>query len=99
MVHIHLDITHITSPLHTVFSISRGAKRAAETIQIRLKMGDVVGRGECVPYQRYGETPRSVMQQIEALRPKIEQGLERVDLQKIMPAGAARCAIDCALWD
>lgn len=99
MVHIQLDITHITSPLHTVFSISRGAKHAAETIQLRLRMGDAVGRGECVPYPRYGETPRSVMQQIEALRPQLEQGLERSELQDIMPAGAARCAIDCALWD
>ena len=57
------------------------------------------GRGECVPYARYGETPESVVAAIEALRDGIGQGLGRDALQTAMPAGAARNAIDCALWD
>ncbi len=57
------------------------------------------GRGECVPYARYGETIESVSGQIEAVRTAIEKEALRHELQKLMPAGAARNAVDCALWD
>jgi L-alanine-DL-glutamate epimerase-like enolase superfamily enzyme len=57
------------------------------------------GRGECVPYLRYGETVESVTAQIEGLRPQIEAGLDRRTLQTAMPPGAARNALDCAFWD
>ena len=57
------------------------------------------GRGECVPYARYGETVASVTAAIENARPAMESGISREELQALMPAGAARCALDCAMWD
>ncbi|MEH6744400.1 N-acetyl-D-Glu racemase DgcA [Hyphomonas sp.] len=94
-----LEITDISSSLKTAFTISRGAKTSAETIRVTLREGDAIGRGECVPYPRYGETQSGVRAAIEALRAQIEGGLSREALQAEMPAGAARCALDCALWD
>ena len=94
-----LEITDISSSLKTAFTISRGAKTSAETIRVTLREGDAIGRGECVPYPRYGETQSGVRAAIEALRARIEGGLSREALQAEMPAGAARCALDCALWD
>jgi len=57
------------------------------------------GRGECVPYARYGESVENVTAAIEAMRPRLAEGLDRAGLQKAMPAGAARNALDCAFWD
>ncbi|MEP0313458.1 MAG: N-acetyl-D-Glu racemase DgcA [Hyphomonas sp.] len=94
-----LEITDISSPLKAAFTISRGAKTSAETIRVTLREGDALGRGECVPYPRYGETQSGVRAAIEALRAQIEGGLSREALQAEMPAAAARCALDCALWD
>ena len=94
-----LVITAVSSPLAAVFAISRGSKNSAETVQIVLNRGDSSGRGECVPYARYGETSASVIAEIEAIRPQLEAGIGREDLQSLLPAGAARCAVDCALWD
>lgn len=59
----------------------------------------VVGRGECVPYARYGETVESVLQQLNDISPILSSGLGRHELQSLLPAGAARNAVDCALWD
>jgi L-Ala-D/L-Glu epimerase len=86
-------------PLAARFSISRGAKTEAEVIVAEIHDGDLRGRGECVPYARYGETPDSVRAAIEALAARIGEGLDRDALQSALPAGAARNAIDCALWD
>ena len=61
--------------------------------------GKARGRGECVPYARYGESVESVTSAIEAMRPRLAQGLTRGALQTAMPAGAARNALDCAFWD
>ena len=61
--------------------------------------GDHRGRGEAVPYARYGETPEGVLAQIEAARAAIEAGCDRAALQRLLPPGAARNALDCALWD
>ena len=94
-----LEIKAISSPLKTAFTISRGAKTSAETVQLTLTEGTMRGRGECVPYARYGETVENVVATIEAIRAEIEAGLGRDDLQALLPAGAARCAIDCAMWD
>ena len=99
MGHRTLEITDISSPLKAAFTISRGAKTSAETIRVTLREGDALGRGECVPYPRYGETQSGVRAAIEALRAQVEGGLSREALQAEMPAGAARCALDCALWD
>src|SRR6185295_4245140 len=65
----------------------------------RIEDGGVAGRGECVPYARYGESLDSVLAEIESLRHDIETGLDRENLQARLPAGAARNALDCALID
>jgi L-alanine-DL-glutamate epimerase-like enolase superfamily enzyme len=64
-----------------------------------LSGGGFSGRGECVPYARYGESIESVTAALEVLRPRLATGLTRETLQKVMPPGAARNAMDCALWD
>lgn len=81
------------------FRIARGTKAEAHVVLVSLAEAGAVGRGECVPYGRYGESVDSVTAQIEALRPGLEAGLTRTDLQAALPAGAARNAVDCALWD
>jgi L-Ala-D/L-Glu epimerase len=87
-------------PLKRVFTISRGAKTEAVVVVAELDDGDRGrGRGEAVPYARYGETPEGVLAAIEALRPALRDGLDRAALAAALPAGAARNALDCALWD
>ncbi|MFC3077891.1 N-acetyl-D-Glu racemase DgcA [Phenylobacterium terrae] len=86
-------------PIAGAFTIARGAKTEAEVVIAKIADGAARGRGECVPYARYGETPVGVMAQIESLRGDIEAGLDRAALQARLPAGAARNALDCALWD
>lgn len=86
-------------PIAGTFRISRGSKTVAEIVTCTIKEGSFTGRGECVPYKRYGETIESVLAQIEAVRTMLEEGLDRKSLQETMPAGAARNAVDCALWD
>ena len=86
-------------PIAGSFTISRGAKTEAVVVVAELSDGSHRGRGECVPYARYGETVESVVAAIEAMRPQIAGGLDRAGLQQAMAAGAARNALDCALWD
>lgn len=86
-------------PLAATFVISRGAKTEAEVVVAEIVDGAAVGRGEATPYGRYGETTGGVLAQIEAMRGELAAGLDRQSLQEAMPAGAARNAIDCALWD
>ncbi len=86
-------------PIAGAFVISRGAKTEAAVVTVTLAEGSAVGRGECVPYARYGESIDSVMAAIEAARADIEAGITRRRLLAAMPAGAARNAVDCALWD
>jgi len=81
------------------FVISRGAKTEALVVVAELAQGDKRGRGECTPYARYGESVDSVLAQIETARAALEAGADRVALQRLLPAGAARNALDCALWD
>ena len=95
----HLEITPVSSPLRAAFAISRGAKTEAVTLRVRLQQDGATGWGECVPYARYGETVENVTTAIEAMRHAMEDGMTRITLQDQMPAGAARCALDCALWD
>ncbi len=94
-----LSVAPVSSPLARSFSISRGAKTSAETVLVTLEHKGKRGRGECVPYGRYGESVDSVIQQIENQRSAIENGMDRAALQEALPAGAARCAVDCAFWD
>lgn len=86
-------------PIAGTFTISRGSKTEAEVITCTISDGANRGWGECVPYKRYGETVDGVRDAIEAMRRQIEDGISRTALLDVMPAGAARNAIDCALWD
>src|SRR3989344_5901955 len=86
-------------PIRGKFAISRGSKTEAKVIVATIRDGAHQGRGECVPYSRYGETIESVQKQIATAKSAIESGLVRDDLQNLLPAGAARNALDCALWD
>src|SRR6202142_4552303 len=86
-------------PIAGSFAISRGAKTEAVVVVAELGDGKARGRGECVPYARYGESVASVMTQINAMRPQLAAGLDRRALQSAMPPGAARNALDCAFWD
>ena len=86
-------------PLAGVFAISRGSKTEAVVVVAELSDGTHRGRGESGPYARYGETPDGIVAAIEAERPVLRRGLDRGALQRAMPAGAARNALDCAYWD
>ncbi|MGD0314391.1 MAG: N-acetyl-D-Glu racemase DgcA [Xanthobacteraceae bacterium] len=86
-------------PLAGVFAISRGSKTEAVVVVAELSDGTHRGRGESVPYARYGETSDGIVAAIEAERPVLGRGLDRGALQRAMPAGAARNALDCAYWD
>src|SRR6185295_4919950 len=86
-------------PIAGAFTISRGAKTEAEVVVAEVSDGTHAGRGECVPYPRYGETVAGVTAALEAMRALLTDGLSRQALQNAMPAGAARNALDCALWD
>src|SRR5258708_34859813 len=86
-------------PIAGTFSISRGAKTEAVVVVAELSDGTRRGRGECVPYARYGEAVEGVAAAIEAMRAEIGCGLDRERLQSVMGPGAARNALDCAFWD
>jgi len=86
-------------PLASAFVISRGAKTEARVVVVELGDGAHLGRGEAVPYPRYGETVEGVLDEIEALRNRVGSGLDRIALQAALSPGAARNALDCALWD
>jgi L-alanine-DL-glutamate epimerase-like enolase superfamily enzyme len=86
-------------PLKTPFVIARGAKTEAVTVVATITQGRTAGHGECTPYARYGESVEGVVVAIESVRAAIESGADRGELQKLLPAGAARNALDCALWD
>jgi len=86
-------------PIAGSFAISRGAKTEAAVVVAELGDGKARGRGECVPYGRYGESLDSVLAQLRAMAPRLSAGLDRKALQKAMPPGAARNALDCAFWD
>jgi len=86
-------------PLAGAFTISRGSKTEAVVVVAQLSDGTHRGRGEAVPYARYGESPDSVVAAIEAMRSALRRGLSRTALQDAMPPGAARNALDCAYWD
>jgi len=94
-----LSFTSERWPIAGSFAISRGAKTEAVVVVAELSDGKAKGRGECVPYARYGESVDSVTAALAAMRPQLAAGLDRAALQKAMPPGAARNALDCAFWD
>jgi L-alanine-DL-glutamate epimerase-like enolase superfamily enzyme len=95
----HLETTILTYPIAGVFTIARGSRTEAQVIVCSISYRGVTGRGECVPYRRYGETLASVEEEILAQRDFIADGGSRHELVKRMKPGAARNAIDCAFWD
>lgn len=86
-------------PIAGTFTISRGAKTEAKVVVAELSDGQFTGRGECVPYARYGESPEAVLGAVETLRAGLAAGMSRMELQNTLPPGAARNALDCAFWD
>lgn len=86
-------------PLHTPFVIARGSRSEAKVVVVEIEEDGVKGVGECTPYPRYGESIASVMAQILTIGEQLESGITREQLQHLLPAGAARNAVDCALWD
>ena len=81
------------------FTISRGSRTHADVVVVEVRQGDAVGRGECVPYPRYGESIEQTLAAIEGQRASIEAGADRAALGQALKPGAARNALDCALWD
>jgi L-alanine-DL-glutamate epimerase-like enolase superfamily enzyme len=90
-----ITATPETFRLAETFTISRGSRDVADVLTVAVAHDGLVGRGECVPYKRYGETMESVTAQINALPNVTDQR----ELQEAMSAGAARNALDCAFWD
>lgn len=82
-------------PIRGAFTISRGSKTQSDVVLVEARDGSALGRGECVPYPRYNETVAGALADIAAL----PRGTDRAGLQKAMKPGAARNAVDCALWD
>ncbi len=94
-----LTVRHESWPIAGKFTISRGSKTSAEVVVVTLEEDGAMGRGECVPYARYGETLEGVMAALEAARPRLEAGLGRDGVAEVLEPRAARNALDCALWD
>ncbi|WBF68884.1 dipeptide epimerase [Desulfovibrio subterraneus] len=91
----HLETYRDVFRLAKAFTISRGSRTEAVVVRVEITDNGMTGRGECVPYARYGETVESVTEQIRSL----SMPVSREQLQTALPAGAARNAVDCALWD
>jgi len=92
---VQISVRKDVFPLAQVFTISRGSRTSAHVLTVTVNDGGHVGRGECVPYARYNETLDSVIAELEGL----PDGVSRAALQNALPAGAARNAVDCAIWD
>ena len=90
---------HQRFPLTRPFRIARGVKTAADVVEVTIEQDGNSGRGEGVPYPRYGESIDSALAAIEGVRGALESGCDRERLLSLLPAGAARNAVDCALWD
>lgn len=86
-------------PLHTAFVISRGSRTEARVVTVEIEENGIRGVGECTPYPRYDESEASVMAQIASVVTALERGASREQLQHLLPAGAARNALDSALWN
>ena len=86
-------------PIAGRFTISRGSRTEVRVVVAELRDERAAGRGECVPYARYGESVAGVLEAIASVRSEVEQGLTRDALRRVLPPGAARNALDCAMWD
>ncbi|WP_339863843.1 N-acetyl-D-Glu racemase DgcA [Paremcibacter congregatus] len=99
MISRRLSVRPETWVLNEPFHISRGSRTEAHLITAELEHCKVTGCGEAAPYARYGETIDSVMTQLADVTDAVEDGVSPEELQALLPAGAARNAVDCALWD
>lgn len=97
LVTLSIESREETWPLRETFRISRGSRTEARVVVVTASDGHYVGRGEGVPIRRYNQTSESVLAQIDSI--KSEKDLNRERLQKLLPPGTARNALDCALWD
>src|SRR6266705_4213287 len=93
----HIEANEQSCPLDKPFRIARGTRTEARAVVVTVSDGHCTGRGEATPIARYGQSAASVLAQIESM--KSEKSLDRQQIQKLLPAGAARNALDCALWD
>lgn len=93
-----VSIWHQAYRLTRPFTIGHGTRTVADCVHVTITQGSHRGEAACIPYARYGESIDSVMDQIESIRSALERGLSIAELQMALPAGAARNAIDCALW-
>jgi len=96
---LEFTVTEEVWPLQQPFRISRGTRTEARVIVVTAVDGKLTGRGEAVPSRRYRETVASVIIQLEPIFSATGKGIDRKRVQKLLPAGAARNALDCALWD
>ncbi|MEE2775554.1 MAG: N-acetyl-D-Glu racemase DgcA [Acidobacteriota bacterium] len=94
-----LEYAQETWPVAGVFRISRGEVTSSTVLTVELTDGDWTGRGEASPEGHFGESMQNSMNQLDALRPRLEANLDHEELQSLLPACAARNALDCALWD
>ena len=94
-----LNVEHQTWRLKNPFSIARGTKKSAEVIYVEIKQGKYKGRGEALPYQRYGETIENSIEEIKKNKKFIENGADRNQIRTVIKSKTAQNAIDCALWD
>ncbi|HHL43460.1 MAG TPA: dipeptide epimerase [Hellea balneolensis] len=95
----HISIQICKYPIRGTFRIAHGTVSEVEVVQVDITEHGMTGRGECRPYPRYGESTKSVTREIKKIRNELEAGMTIQALQSALPAGAARNAVDCALWD
>lgn len=96
---IQLDVTKLSWPLVEPFTISRGTMTHIDGVLVELRSGGAVGRGEAYGIIYEGETAEGIADELEAVRERVEAGVDRRELQTLLGIGGARCALDCALWD
>ena len=99
-----ISFTKQSWPIKGRFAISRGSRTEAIVIVCEIIDQDsagnqIIGRGECLPYSHYGESVDGVLSQLNSVSTVLAIGLSRTELQSLLPAGSARNAVDCALWD
>ena len=97
--HCILSVEETIFPMAEIFTISRGSRTETRVVTVSLEQDGLVGRGESVPYGRYDETVEGVIADIRSMSDTMASGMTRQALQDLLPAGAARNALDCALWD
>lgn len=93
-----MQIEVLALPLARPFAIARGTRTSVTVVRVTLEQDGFIGLSECTPTPRYGESPESVAAQLQAVKEAVEDGISRDAVQQLLPAGAARNALDCALW-